>query len=975
MSYYRGNHYSKGYTQVQYVAKTSNNQEQNNTEERPQKSRLSAQSQEFNVPTNNNEKFQHKRGHKKHHKADQRQEDNDHQNRRQNNGYRGKKPQREKGDSQETLPHGSRKGLREKREKEEVEESKNQRENSDERQNNSDENVSDGEIKELEDFTKIPKSELAEILKDRFMKNQIECPICYNKIKKDAKIWSCQQCYGPFHLSCIGKWIQKNPANSDNGKPIPNLKYYTWSCPKCNYNYSEEYPEYKCFCHKVVNPDYDPYSIPHSCGDTCGKKRGKFCIHSCNLPCHPGPCPPCNLLGKEQSCFCGSVKVKVRCSDESTGFSCGKICGKTLSCGKHTCSSKCHEGPCSKCDIQVTSSCYCGKQTEERSCGQEAFSCHQVCGKSLDCGNHKCNLVCHDGPCPSCKYTPERMTTCCCGRMSVSSLGFSNRKSCLDPIPICGLPCGKLLPCGHQCKKSCHPYDCDNCKELVVQKCRCGKSERKIECWKTQKGDETERTYLCDRICRKLKSCKTHKCQRVCCDATKGNDPDGHHLCLKVCGKLLNCGKHTCEDFCHLGDCKQCPIIINYPLSCTCGKTVKYPPLQCGTKLPECNEPCSRKKECGHPCHLKCHYDECPPCEELIEKMCDCGRKLMKNIKCSKNANCLVPCDTMLACGHKCGIVCHAGPCDMERGIKGCGAKCGKPRTCGHKCEALCHPGQECPNDPCKVLVKIKCECGNRETFIKCSEKETSILNCDKSCANMKRFGAFLKRDENKKSYYPPTLVRFAKNHLSYLLRVEDKLEKMFKEGKESVDIPLYDKNMGKKSALQTLISRHYNMDLEFYLHVKDPKIIVKTNQNSRLPSMTLSEYLRQIETGKIKPEILPFEATIKFFNVQQTDSIDELEFLIKEFEGEYYLERNELRQIMLHFWSKPIAEEALTRLKKSYSNFSQAALEENTLLKAEEEKIKATEEDVIKTTENEQKKEDEAKSAFLFLSLNNQSK
>jgi transcriptional repressor NF-X1 len=38
--------------------------------------------------------------------------------------------------------------------------------------------------------------------------------------------------------------------------------------------YSEEMPDYKCFCGKENNPEYDKYTIPHSCGDKCSKKRG-----------------------------------------------------------------------------------------------------------------------------------------------------------------------------------------------------------------------------------------------------------------------------------------------------------------------------------------------------------------------------------------------------------------------------------------------------------------------------------------------------------------------------------------------------------------------------------------------------------------------------------------------------------------------------------------------------------------------------
>ncbi len=30
------------------------------------------------------------------------------------------------------------------------------------------------------------------------------------------------------------------------------------------------------------------------------------------------------------------------------------------------------------------------------------------------------------------------------------------RTQCSDPIPTCGMPCKKLLACGHNCQKSCH---------------------------------------------------------------------------------------------------------------------------------------------------------------------------------------------------------------------------------------------------------------------------------------------------------------------------------------------------------------------------------------------------------------------------------------------------------------------------------------------------------------------------------------
>jgi transcriptional repressor NF-X1 len=45
--------------------------------------------------------------------------------------------------------------------------------------------------------------------------------------------------------------------------------------------------------------------VPHSCGDVCEKKRGINCKHPCTLKCHPGPCPPCEIMGEIIKCYCG----------------------------------------------------------------------------------------------------------------------------------------------------------------------------------------------------------------------------------------------------------------------------------------------------------------------------------------------------------------------------------------------------------------------------------------------------------------------------------------------------------------------------------------------------------------------------------------------------------------------------------------------------------------------------------------------
>lgn len=56
---------------------------------------------------------------------------------------------------------------------------------------------------------------------------------------------------------------------------------------------------------------------------------------------------------------------------------------------------------------------------------------------------------------------------------------------------------------------------------------------------------------------------------------------------------------------------------------CLCGRTVREPPVPCGTSLPPCDHPCSRQHSCDHPPVHNCHAEpECPPCTVLTQKPC-----------------------------------------------------------------------------------------------------------------------------------------------------------------------------------------------------------------------------------------------------------------------------------------------------------------------------------------------------------------
>lgn len=68
--------------------------------------------------------------------------------------------------------------------------------------------------------------------------------------------------------------------------------------------------------------------------------------------------------------------------------------------------------------------------------------------RTLLCGNHECDLICHAGDCKTCETLPEVVTHCPCGATPLSEQTKTTRLSCLDPVPTCEKICNKPLGCG-----------------------------------------------------------------------------------------------------------------------------------------------------------------------------------------------------------------------------------------------------------------------------------------------------------------------------------------------------------------------------------------------------------------------------------------------------------------------------------------------------------------------------------------------
>lgn len=723
--------------------------------------------------------------------------------------------------------------------------------------------------------------------------NAYLCPICMDVIKRTDDIWECHKCWNIFHISCITHWADSQrkiataaaepvpppqlsiPATADSVSSvrttntlfdfiqiqmerqhihIPEQGYdYTepqssasqsakesalkpWTCPCCRSEHKDT-PIASCFCGKCKRTKIIPlFNEPHSCGEMCGRLReGTTCPHPCTLVCHPGPCPPCPSMGSPIKCHCGKSEVVLRCGEGSNGVSCGKICGRQLSCGKHFCEEICHPGACKECAVTVEVTCYCGKETKLKSCKEVntnggEFSCGNVCDKVLDCGNHRCKSVCHSGACVPCQLKPEILTRCPCGKSLVADI-CPERRLCTDPVPTCGKTCGKKLPfCSHTCQAPCHTGECPPCTAMVTVPCRCKSTMQTVECHKTLKPDGV----LCDTVCTCKLTCKRHKCGVQCCPSL--NNPGGdEHICMRICGRPLACGEHTCELLCHTGRCPACTHVTYDAISCRCGRTVAQPPIPCGTILPACPYPCTIERPCGHNDRHLCHFGECPPCIALVDKMCSGGHRIMKNVPCNmESISCGATCGKVLPCGeHTCQMRCHAGDCpnwqppkevswysetrnktkknkkkknntneitnnnnnntnnvnnnndnnnvNLKESIHlSCGQPCGRLKACGHKCMHMCHPGKPCPDEPCMDLVKIHCSCGTRttEAHCFCAMDAAEKLECDDVCREIARrrtladaFG--IRPADGTVPAYSSFLIYFARAHQGYVTELE----------------------------------------------------------------------------------------------------------------------------------------------------------------------------------------------------------
>ena len=381
---------------------------------------------------------------------------------------------------------------------------------------------------------------------------------------------------GHIHDSKMGKCTQVIPFICEKcGSNLERLCHQSESDILCEKEVEFIYP--KCKRHKGIRKCYQR-TQDQKCPNQCGLKLVE-CDHLCKRPCetehkHDAKSAQCDE-DVEFKHHCGQALLR-QCLQNETDITCSGPCRRTLNCG-HNCYLPCQPAhrhktntslicrvevtePCPKCKNPLTRQCHqkldeikCEASLQMRffKCGhlykrkchekEERYQCKTICNATLEKCGHLCVKKCgepHKHDSSDCPAKVEFVHVC----------GNKLTRKCFESEQTtpCGGPCPQMLPCKHNCVKTCKPehkhdypceqkvqFDCDVCGTAIPKKCF--QEESLMTCTgKTQRHCNkcgSDSTGPC------TKSLKIFQCQLPCVK------------------KHEQCG-HTCSQKCH-EDCLQ----------------------------------------------------------------------------------------------------------------------------------------------------------------------------------------------------------------------------------------------------------------------------------------------------------------------------------------------------------------------------------------------------------------------------------
>ncbi|KAF2499878.1 hypothetical protein BU16DRAFT_285702 [Lophium mytilinum] len=339
---------------------------------------------------------------------------------------------------------------------------------------------------------------------------------------------------------------------------------------------------------KIRQTCEDP--IPN-CTEPCGKTLP--CDHACVQLCHQEECRPC-LQKVSIICRCGRTTSSTICHQGTEEApQCMRVCRVTLNCGRHECGERCCPGERKAADRQASKrklrALHAAGRPDD---GFEAeHICTRTCDRALKCGNplHRCQQLCHKGPCESCREAIFDEVSCSCGKTTLHP-----PLPCGTKPPPCRWQCERPKACGHQqVTHNCHQdeEECPKCPFLTTKTCLCGKNTmRNQPCWRTE--------ARCGEVCGRKLRCGAHKCQKQCHTPGECEEP-----CQQSCGKELPTCGHACLAPCHSPyPCKEDrPCQHKIFVTCDCQRIKQE--TKCGasktsegniTKSLKCDDECAR---------------------------------------------------------------------------------------------------------------------------------------------------------------------------------------------------------------------------------------------------------------------------------------------------------------------------------------------------------------------------------------------
>ncbi|CEM23625.1 unnamed protein product [Vitrella brassicaformis CCMP3155] len=260
------------------------------------------------------------------------------------------------------------------------------------------------------------------------------CPPCSFEVKQDCR--------------CGRKSRRTTCSEAEKGPYICNLE-----CKR-----RKSCGRHRCtvVCCPAYNTPSDVLVEEHLCLLVCGKPLSCGVEgHRCTNFCHLGNCPPCPITLREPlTCACGRTALEPPLPCGTKPPDCTLPCTKILDCG-HQCQSTCHFGDCPPCAVLTEKMCAGGhvvKPNVPCFVRSEKVSCGRLCQKTLACGKHQCTRTCHAPPCPPCNHKCGKLRLHCEHLCEATCHGSSPCPDVPCPVKVqLQCRCGHLkreVPCG-----------------------------------------------------------------------------------------------------------------------------------------------------------------------------------------------------------------------------------------------------------------------------------------------------------------------------------------------------------------------------------------------------------------------------------------------------------------------------------------------------------------------------------------------